>query len=205
MSISTVIALTALASPQLAVSPPEAAAVEPTALPALIEHLLPSEEGGQLSWTHGLDAPVVWITRGYQETTSGGYERIGLARVTVDGRQSTVLEQGVHELAWSVILSTTAPAKFGPETIDIRVGPPGNECFGTLFEGCSFSAEQAISSPSLKIEKVCQGRVDSGNGMAVYHVRAPGKQGYLRYVVSSGSGGTSSSIEITAQPVACEY
>ena len=205
MSTSIALALLFVSSSQATVSPTEAASLDPISLPALVELLLPERGGGQLRWSHGLEAPIAWITDGFAETSGGLTERVGLARVRVDGEVATVLERTVNELAWSVVLSTEAPAKFGPETIGITPGYPGHICFGTLYEGCEFRPEQALASPSLRSEVVCQGRVSSGNGMAVYHVRASGREGYVRYRISSGSGGVSSSIEITSQPVTCEY
>jgi hypothetical protein len=111
-------------------------------------------------------------------------------------------------LAWTVTLTTGGPSKFGPKWIDIAPGPPGPDtCFGTLDDGCAFTAEQALASPAIVTQSLCKLTV-LGGSKEVYQISTTGKPPViLVWETSGGSGGSSSSLEIrpvSDLPQACK-
>ena len=181
----------------LPVYPQTAASAAITDLSTLVASLLPPKGFSGLDWAFAVGNPrVAWQTEG---VLSEGQQtvRVGYARVRVAGKVSTVLRRQLDELAWSVTLLTDGPAKFGPQGIDISPGVlPNMECFGTLFEGCSFSAADALTGGGLKARQVCT-TGSEGNGDKVYAVTANGGVESLVVVSTSrGSGGDSASIAI---------
>lgn len=196
------IAMALLSSQQLPVFPLEARALDPQPLPALIESLLPDAGQSQLAWTHGINASISWVTRGY-EAAGNRYERVGLARVTVDGEFATLLEREVNEIAWTVTLQTSEPAKFGPTMVEISPGPPGSSCFGDLFTGCFFTVQQALATLEGVSTKICDRDLNTGNGVAVFRLRTRTKLGYIRYYSNTGSAGQNSWVEISPNILNC--
>lgn len=190
------------ASPR--VFPPQAATVSTVNLSDLIVEALPVAGADLLGWDHLVDAQVLWITNGYDSTASGA-ERIGLARVRVAGRTSTLLRQRREELAWTITLETAANPKFGPQKVEIRPGAPNQECFGSLTDNCAFTEQEALANPRLSRQLIC--RVTPGGfPLAVYRVAAPGKApGYVRVWTSGGSGGVASSVTVSLEALDCSY
>lgn len=187
---------------QLPVFPPEAQKLEPLPLPVLIERLLPDAGERQLAWTHGLDSPIAWITRGY-DVSGALHQRVGLARVTVDGDVATLLEREINEIAWTVTLQTAEPPRFGPTEINIIPGPPGSACFGDLFTGCHFDIDQSISAIDGELTIVCERGRNTGNGSAVFFIRTRSKAGYIRYYENTGSAGNNAGIDISTRQLDC--
>lgn len=186
------IAIAASAVGQQAVSQPEAASAQPIELPQLVERLLPAEGTEQLGWTAGPDAPIVWLTPA--STASG--ERVGLARVTVGGRVSTVEDRGQRELAWSVVVR--------PDMIKIEPGTPQIYCFGSTFTGCGFTAEEALTSPSLTLREICTDDFGGFSRVMVFEATAPGRRAYVRYSLSGDAEGANAWLEISLTQPPCE-
>jgi hypothetical protein len=105
---------------------------------------------------------VLWLTDGFAETSNGKSERVGLARVRVNGQYPTVLKQQRFELAWTVRLETSVDPKFGPTKIEISPGPSDPErCFGTLYDLCTFKPKDFVASRNFQAQEICSaGRPD---------------------------------------------
>jgi hypothetical protein len=118
----------------------------------LVSLAMPPNGFEKLGWDHLSIAPnIAWQTEGTKDAPGEKTVREGLARVTVAGVRSTVLRQTREELAWTVTLGTDASYKFGPRWIMIEPGfTPGNQCFGALYDGCTFTSAQALSGSKLK-------------------------------------------------------
>jgi hypothetical protein len=174
---------------QQPVSPPEATSAQPIELSALIERLLPVTGSSQLAGP-GDGAPIVWIT------PQGGAERVGLARVTVAGRTSTVEDRGPRELAWSVVVR--------PDLIKIEPGTPQIYCFGSTFTGCSFTAEEALSSPSLTLRPICADDFGGFSRVEVFEATAEGRRAYVRHTLSGDAEGANAWLEISLTQPPCE-
>lgn len=174
---------------QQAVSPPEAASAQRIDLPSLVERLLPAEGADQLE-TSATDAPIVWLT------SESARERIGLARVTVAGRTSTVEDRGPQELAWSVVVRS--------DLIKIEPGTPQIYCFGSTFTGCSFTAEEALSSSSLSLRPICADDFGGFSRVEVFEVTAEGRRAFVRHTLSGDAEGANAWLEISLTPLPCE-
>jgi hypothetical protein len=78
-------------------------------------------------------------------------------------------------------------------------------CFGTLFDGCKFEAQQAIASVKSKL--ICRFPV-VGDEYQVYSISTADKEASLLvYHVGCGSGGEQSDLEIrplSDQSTACD-
>ena len=175
---------------QPAVSPPEAVTAQPIELPALVERLLPADGAEQLGGTSAMDGPIVWIT------PEGASERVGLARVTVAGRTSTVEDRGQRELAWSVVVR--------PDLIKIEPGTPQLYCFGSTYTGCSFTAEEAFAGSSLSLRQLCTDDFGGFSRVTVYEATAPGRRGFIRYSLSGDAEGANAWLEISLTQLPCE-
>ena len=176
---------------QQEVAPPEAASAQSIALPALVERLLPAEGADALSATSS-EAPVLWL----DPPPSPRDPRIGLARVTVTGRTSTVQDRGTRELAWSV----TA----GSDLIKIEPGTPQLYCFGSTYTGCSFTAEEAFAGSSLSLRQLCTDDFGGFSRVTVYEATAPGRRGFIRYSLSGDAEGANAWLEISLTQLPCE-
>ena len=181
-----------------AVFPASAATAPVVDLPDLLVSLLPDEGFSQIAWTFAASNPrIVWQTNGVSADGSSTV-RVGYVRVRVAGKTLTVLRQTVEELAWSVALRTTESKKFGPRTIEVSpsVASPEGQCFGTLFEGCSFKPTDALRSAALAVRSICESG-SFGDHKEAYAVAANGKKESLVVFTSSvGSGGETTSIKI---------
>lgn len=188
VSLSVVASLFA----QQAISPPESASAQPIELAQLVEQLLPAEGATQLGWTAGPDMPIVWITPDPAPTG----EHVGFARVTVAGRVSTVEDRGPRELAWSVVVR--------PDLIKIEPGTPQIYCFGSTFTGCSFTAEEALSSPSLSLRPICADDFGGFSRVEVFEATAEGRRAFVRHTLSGDAEGANAWLEISLTPLPCE-
>jgi hypothetical protein len=167
-------------------------------LAELVATAMPPNGFEKLGWDHlSTSKNIHWQTVGTATAPGEKTIRIGLARVTVAGMRSTVLRQAREELAWTLTLGTDASAKFGPKWITIEPGfDPGNQCFGTLYDGCTFTSAQALSTPKLKSRPICQFS-DGTDQTEVFLITAEGRQpSVLVHVTSGGSGGLSSFLEV---------
>lgn len=173
-----------------------ATGLKPISISDLIEELLPLKNTNDF-WERGLDAPIVWITNGVETDAMGRASRVGLARVHVENIFSTVLENEKKELAWTVTMSSTGPVKLGPQRVEINVGPPEGECFGSLYSGCDFTPEQALANKDFSSQEICRDRLGAGNEKIIYRVSTDDRSGFVTYAISAGSGGASSWIEIS--------
>jgi len=180
------------------VYPREAADLPITDIADLVVAAIPTQGFERLGWDDMIDNPMIrWKTEGVTVTGTAAL-REGLVRVRVAGKPSTAIRQVREELAWTVTLGTYGPEKFGPKWISIEPGaPPPDQCFGTLDDGCTFTAAQALAAPTLAKQPICTVSSLGGDHTEVYSVTVSGKPpSLLVYGYSEGSGGSSSSIEI---------
>jgi hypothetical protein len=180
------------------VYPHEAADLPVTDIADLVVAAIPAQDFEHLGWDDMIDNPMIrWKTDGVTERGTSATLREGLARVRIAGAPSTRIRQGRVELAWTVTLGTDGSEKFGPKWISIEPGvQPGGQCFGTLDDGCVFTAAQALAAPALTKKLVCDVSTLGGHTEA-YSVMTSGKPpSLLVYMYSEGSGGSSSAIEI---------
>jgi hypothetical protein len=182
------IAIFALAQPL--VSPPEAASAQPVELRALVASLLPAEGAQQLSGSDDTGAAIVWLA------PEDAIERVGLARVTVGGRTSTVEDRGVRELAWSVVVR--------PDLIKIEPGTPHIYCFGSTFSGCSFTADEAFAGSSLSLRPICADDFGGFSRVEVFEATAEGRRAFVRHTLSGDAEGANAWLEISLTPLPCE-
>jgi hypothetical protein len=168
----------------------EALASQPIELGALVRLFLLSEDE-HADWLIGASAssPVRWATDGIDSVAAQiSSQRIGYARVVVDGKHKTAIRQQVEELAWEVMLGSEMPPKFGPQFVWIQ---PDMDCFGSTGSGCDFELDATLRSAGVDFRRLCI-NAPYGNGSDVYLVSADGsKPAWLEYITSTGSGGTS--------------
>jgi hypothetical protein len=185
-------------SQTLEVFPQPASKLPAIELSEFIAMLIPSSGFEHLDWDYFSDGPVRWITDGFasddavDETT-----RDALVRVRVRGKASTVLKQRREELAWTLSLVTKGNPKFGPTFIRLEPGQlvGDGQCFGTLYGGCTFKPEDAIGSPHVRAELLCEYEFNGHPG--VYRLEENGRPPVLlAYFLGGGSGGESSELEI---------
>jgi hypothetical protein len=170
-------------------------------LAELVAAVLPAKGTEHLDWDYLVGSPLIaWQTNGVG-TATGDSLRIGLVRVRAGERASTVLRRSREELAWTVIIGTGGAPKFGPNWIRILPGVfPDQQCFGTRYAGCTFTAAQALASAKLTSMIICRPMESGKNKIEVYAVSAPRKgTSLLVYNNSGGSGGEIS--ELTIRPM----
>ena len=164
----------------------------------LIRALMPSQNEG-LDWGWGSNTGIVWLDSGYTSIRNESIRR-GVARVNVLGEISTVLKTERFELGRLVTLSTTMPAKFGPQAVTIAAGLDYEyQCFGSLYSGCAFDVLPSLRAANVEAKEVCKRNDANTNGfpMAVYLLSSNGKAlASLLHVVSGGSGGVSSYVRL---------
>lgn len=186
-----------VASSGLPVFPTALDGHQPFELGQLIYLLMPSP-GTSVGWDWAVDSPIAWIDNGVVSTDVSTYRR-GFARVNVMGKWSTELKQKKEELGWEVQLFTKAPAKFGPQEINIQPGTDGGDdaCFGTLFDNCWFDPRPSLKAAGIDAKQICQYGPNNANSTRVYRLAAPGKALVLfSRLQSEGSGGDSASISL---------
>ena len=150
-----------------------------------------------IGWDWAVDSPIVWVDEGFQQEGNRAIRR-GVVRVNVMGQSSTILRKKKDELGWSVELSTFSSPKFGPDEISIEAGlGAGGQCFGTLYDGCDFDPVQSLKNAGIDAKELCKDSDFDSNFNRIYSIVAPGKAlSLLRWMRSSGSGGSSSQITL---------
>jgi hypothetical protein len=193
-------------SDTMPVFPPTAKSLPRVELADLVALVLPPKGFENLAWDYLANEPAIaWQTQGVEFDNDTDYRR-GIARVSVSGKTATVLHQAVEELAWTIELATSGgAARFGPKWISIAPGVlPDNQCFGTLFHGCTFEAQQAIASVKSKL--ICRLPVPRALDQ-VYSIWTPDKDtSLLVYHYEGGSSGEEFELEIrpmSDQSTAC--
>lgn len=193
------------AGPSVPVFPPTATNLRRIELADLVALVLPPKGFENLGWDYLANEPAIaWQTQGVETDNDTSYRR-GVVRVSVGGKTATVLHQVREELAWTLTLGTNGNEKYGPRWISIQPGVfPDDDCFGTLFEGCTFDAQQSVASVKSKI--ICElpvpRRLDK-----VYSISTANRDASLLvYRYSGGSGGAQDELEIrpmSDQSTAC--
>jgi len=139
---------------------------------------------------------IFWIDNGYKEN-EGISSRRGLMRINVLGTYSTVLHQKKEELGWTIEMITKEPPKFGPTKINFEPGlGRSDQCFGSLYTGCSFNSLPSMKKAGLDVKEVCEIK-QIGGGIKGYQISASGKNtSLLQERYSEGSGGTQTRITL---------
>jgi hypothetical protein len=184
------------------VFPSSAGSLEPLELGDATLLLMPDKTTvGPVHWDFREGSrQIAWVTDGYEnaENRSGQVvpTRYGLMRIHVRGKKSTVMKRELTELAWTVSYSTESALKFGVEIIAIDPGEPRESCFGTLYEGCDFDPKESFENTGIAARVLCKVRT-LGIEITGYELSHPNKRTTLaRLITNTGSGGTSSSLEL---------
>jgi hypothetical protein len=185
-------------APALPIEPKSLSALDPVNLQSLVLAALPPSGSQLFQWDSMLQAPVSWTTDGFTRTETGVLIRDGLARVRVNGRVSTVLKHVKEELPWTVEMDTTGNENHGPQEISIK--PGGNDadqCFGSLYDNCTFTPDEALRSRDFSAKYLCQ--VGPLNYYKRYYLlTAPDRSAVLAaYEHDEGSGGVSTELTLT--------
>jgi hypothetical protein len=169
-----------------------------TELGKFIKDLMP-QKNTYISWDWlSEDQRLVWMDDGYISVDNVLVRR-ALLRINVMGDVSTFLIKSKNELTWLLKYSTKNNPKFGPALIELQPGLENdNQCFGSLYEGCSFEILPSLANAGISAQEVCS-PTDSlaGDRSKIYLLNAGEKKPtYMRYDHSCGSGGCSSYISI---------
>lgn len=161
----------------------------------VISQFMP-EKSDDITWSYRVNAPVFWITDGFE--TNGTYSfRKGVIRINVQGKDSYVLRDNSYELPWTIKYSTFSSPKFGLEAITFFPGiEPDDQCFGTLYSGCSFTTENSMKVAGITYKKLCEKQ--KGNYIKIgYELSKTNKlKTYASLDNSSGTGGDTSSFSL---------
>lgn len=158
--------------------------------------LMPPKNIPYLNWSYlGDSSSIEWLDDGYVVESWGAGQasmRRGLMRIRIKDKKSTVLKKTLRELAWTVRYMTFGMPKFGFQTIKLSSGPPNEDCFGHLYDGCDFNPLNSMKKNGIKIRKICTND-HVGNGFINgYELSHPMKKTVLARVEDSfGSGGIS--------------
>lgn len=164
------------------------------------------EKGERLGWDWRVNSDIDWQDGITQVNSTGYSHRDGVARINVMGVRSSVLKKRKDELGWEVSLRTMKPAKFGPEAIELSP----LDCFGTLYDGCSFDPASSLKAAGIATKKICSVHLNGSNFSDTYLISHSGKEDMLMtWANSGGSGGESSRVTLRqnskdAEAEACE-
>lgn len=149
------------------------------------------EKGENLGWDWRANSDIDWQDGITQVNSTGYSHRDGVARINVMGVRSSVLKNRKDELGWKVSLRTMNPVKFGP--VSIELSPL--DCFGTLYDGCSFDPATSLKTANIETKKICSIHLNGSNFSDTYLIRYSGKEDMLlTWTNSGGSGGESSGV-----------
>ncbi len=116
-------------------------------------------------------------------------ERKGNAYVSINGAAFISIDEEKSPIIWHILQSGAG------EINEVSLGPDEDKCFGKNASDCSFLVN-SIRSDKIKFSELCKSGTPS-NGEQLYEVSSPGKQkAYLKYSISSGSGGSSNGISL---------
>lgn len=164
------------------------------------------EKDENLGWDWRANSDIDWQDGITQVNSTGYSHRDGVARINVMGIRSSVLKNRKDEFGWRVSLRTMQPIKFGPESIELSP----LDCFGTLYDGCSFDPAESLKTAGIETKKVCSVHLNGSNFSDTYLIRYSGKEDMLlTWTNSGGSGGESSGVTLRknskdAKAEACE-
>jgi hypothetical protein len=188
------------------VYPPPANKLASVELGDAIKLFMPEAGQKQIPWDFNVNAPVIWLTEGYEPYVSNrsGFYREGLVRINVLGKTSHVLLKKNHELAWTVTYSTNSNPAFGVESIEISPGITETSlgmlvapCFGALANGCDFDPAPSFKHAGISTKVICEAAPIIGMHVVGYEAAYPGKQvALIRVVHSTGSAGTNSTVTL---------
>lgn len=176
---------------------------QPMPLGRLISVLI-SPADPDLDWSLGAgsDSSVQWTSNGVETTNCGVYAacRSGKVRVSVDGKELKNLRQKIEPVEWEIFITSTAPAKFPPEKIDLQP-----HCDTVA---CEFSLGEELQKASFEIQKICEQSAPQEKVVG-YRISNAKQSAFIAYSTGYGSGGTSNSIEIllnksTSPEVVCK-
>jgi hypothetical protein len=165
----------------------------------LILILMPGkdEHEGAVDWSYRADSPIVWITKGVEDNSSGdrySFIREGWIRVNVQGATATVLQQKPVELGWSVQYFSDQPSKFGIHEISIRPGMEDGKknCFGETYTGCDFKEPfSSLVAAGIHVETTCMANLAAERQVFFLLTHPSKRPTVMSWTYSSGSGGAS--------------
>ena len=166
---------------------------------------LPNKNINQIGWDYRANDPsIIWLDSSYEEEDlgDGNFEssRKGVARVNVNGVTSTILDQRLYELPWSIMMKG-ARGKFGVTSVHFYPATASrqneNACFGEIYGNCDFKPFKSFDKSKIKYKKLCE-KIDNGiNYRIAYLLSAVGKKDtYAIWSSNGGSGGSWNEFEI---------
>lgn len=165
-------------------------------LAKLIEVFMTAEgERPQWSmWATEKTPAIQWETSGVDEcqgSTCGTHVawRRGRVRVTLNGQEMQHLRTRLEPITWEISMASTAPARFGPELVEIAP-----KCDTVA---CYFSLLPAV--PGITASKLCHAGPGSFRQTG-YLLRKASKRVYVVYSEHEGSGGASSNLTLLLTP-----
>jgi hypothetical protein len=165
----------------------------PVPLVQLIEQLTkPSDANLEWSLGAGPGSGIYWMTNGVGKCYNGRSCRQGYARITVQGRELHNLRQVVEPVYWSILISSTMPAQFPPE--DVEIDPKCDT------DQCSFDLQSDFINAGYTVTTLCQ-RSFSSSDTALYALSKNDKTLYIMYASSFGGGGTRNWVKLLSSGV----
>lgn len=168
-----------------------AASDRPVALGKLVSvFLVASDKSPEWSMGATSETPEIrWQSAGVETKNCGTFSscRRGTARVVVMGEELQNLRQRLEPVQWTLFMSSSRPAKFGPQQVTLS---PSCDTVN-----CEFKFEEAIADSGVSIKRLCH----AGPGpfrQTAYALTQGRKRAVAVVNQSSGSGGDSTSLEL---------
>lgn len=160
-------------------------------LPKLVaSFLVPA--GDFPEWSMGATSStpqITWQSVGVETESCGSYAscRRGTARVTVLGKELQNLRQRLEPIEWDIFMASQAPAKFGPQEVEIT---PRCDTVN-----CEFDFEQAMAGSGTTVTILCKLRSVSFR-RTVYRLIHGHLEADAAVDTNFGSGGASNDLTL---------
>lgn len=176
----------------VAAVPAFAGAAQPTISLAKLVASFMVPSGSFPEWSMGATSStpqINWQSVGVETGSCGSYAacRRGTARVTVLGKELQNLRQRLEPVQWLIFMSSFAPAKFGPQQVEISP-----HCDAV---SCQFNFERAMVGSGITITKLCQLK-SVGLQQAVYRLIRGRSEAEVVVDTNFGSGGISNDLTL---------
>jgi len=163
----------------------------PVPLGKLIATLITPADA-DLPWSMGADtgSSIKWTSTGVEESGCGVYAacRKGTVRVSVAGKELKNLRKAIEPVTWNILITSTMPSKFPPQTVDLQPQCDTVEC--------EFSLGNELQAAGFEVQKICEDKALVQDQVAGYRISKGKAVAFLAYFTGSGSGGVSNSIDL---------
>ena len=184
MKLAASLAMVALALPGICQA--QSKAID---LPKLVAAFM-VKPGSNPEWSMGADQTtpqIKWTSSGVESRPDCGIYiscRRGSARIRFNGKEMQQLQQRLEPALWDLFMTSTSPAKFGPE--EIEISPSG---FFT------FDFKKAMNVKGFSLKQICKAG-PAPMRQTAYEVRNGASRVYAVVNDSLGSGGASTSLSL---------